>query len=399
MVSTRLTLGAITGLTLWAGFGLSAQAQLPTVTPETACQVMPTQPGVAITTPTPDQIRQCKVEPIPNPQDPKTPMGYMVRDPAGKPFRQFVSLDGKSYHIRAFYLDGVEAYRELYSPRSNEPNQFRWLGPNGSKWGLDWDRDGRIDEWKAISPEEVSQELLQAVLTRDPRRAEALALTKTNLDALGFKGVEAQQLLTRAAAIGKKIGAAAAALNAAPDAKWVHLELSAPQTIPADAVPGARDDLVIYKSGAVLVQDGKITKSLQTGDLVQVGRAWKLVDGPDGGAGASGQAGNPIPPEIEPLLPKLTELDQISPDTIIGHDALAAYNAKRAEILEQIVAKLSPEKQEQWLRLLVDALSAAAEIEPADGKHITRLKQIKDSLAKGPNLALAAFVGYRYLGA
>ena len=30
----------------------------------------------------------------------------------------------------------------------------------------------------------------------------------------------------------------------------------------------------------MLVQDGKDTKFLQTGELVQIGRAWKLIDGP-----------------------------------------------------------------------------------------------------------------------
>ena len=48
-----------------------------------------------------------------------------------------------------------------------DPNR---LGPNGGKYGLDHNRDGRIDEWFVISPEEASQELLQAVLTRDPGR-------------------------------------------------------------------------------------------------------------------------------------------------------------------------------------------------------------------------------------
>lgn len=397
MVNARLTMGAITGLTLWAGFGLTAQAQLPAITPEGACRVMPIQPGVMVSTPTPDQLSQCRVDAIPSPQDPKTPVGYVVRDPAGKPFRQFMSLDGKSYHIRAFYLDGVEAYRELYSPRPDEPNQFRWFGPNGSKWGLDKDRDGRIDEWFAISPEEVSQELLQAVLNRDPKRAEALALTKANLDALGFKGPESQQLLARTSNIGKKVIEAAEALKAAPDAKWVHLELAAPQATPADAfIPRPADDLVMHKSGTILVQDGKNTKFLQTGDLVQIGRAWKLVDGP-GGSNPEGGMGGSIPPEIEPLVAKLNELDQVNPSTIADPQALAAYNAKRADILEQIVAKLSPDKQEQWLRLLIDALSAAAEGEKADGKHITRLKQIKESLAKGPSPALAAFAGWRCL--
>jgi thiol-disulfide isomerase/thioredoxin len=42
-------------------------------------------------------------------------------------------------------------------------------------------------------------------------------------------------------------------------------------------------------------------------------------------------------------------------------------------------------------------LSAAAEGEKADGKYFTRLKLIKETLAKGPNAALAAFVVFRFL--
>jgi hypothetical protein len=42
-----------------------------------------------------------------------------------------VSYDGKNYNIIAFYVDGAEAYREVYPPESGQAYQFRWLGPNG----------------------------------------------------------------------------------------------------------------------------------------------------------------------------------------------------------------------------------------------------------------------------
>jgi tetratricopeptide (TPR) repeat protein len=394
MVITRQAMRSAMGLTLWAGFALSAQAQLPAVTAEGACQVMPIQPGVAITTPPANQVAQCKVEPIQNPST-KATMGFVVRDPSGKLIRQFVSYDGKSFNIRSFYLDGVEAYREVFPLKPEDPVQFRWLGPNGLKWGFDHAHNGRIDEWYAISPEEASQELLQAVITRDPKRAEALALTKNNLDFLGFKGPEADKLLARAANVGRKVIEAADALKATPNAKWDHLEFSAPQTTPADAL-GSRDDLVIYRSGTVLVKDGDSAKILMTGDLVQVGRSWKLVDGPGGNSSDSPNPGGSVPPEIAPLLKTLNDLDGVDVFKL-PPAAVAEHNAKRVDILEQIVAKLAPEKQETWLKLLVDALSAAAEGEKADGKHFTRLKQIKESLAKGPNAALAAFVVFRFL--
>ena len=112
----RLTLRVLAAATLWAGFGLAAQAQPPVVTVDDALRRMPKQPGVEVTTPAPAQVAQCKVETIPNKADPKSPLGYVVRDPAGNPVRQFVSYDGKTYNIVAFYVNGIEAYREVFPP-------------------------------------------------------------------------------------------------------------------------------------------------------------------------------------------------------------------------------------------------------------------------------------------
>lgn len=398
MVTKRLTTRALAGFTLWAGVGLTAQAQLPAVTPESAFKVMPRQPGVNVTTPTPDQVPQCKVEPIPG-KDNK-PMGYVVRDPLGRPVRQFVSYDGKTFNIIAFYVNGIEAYRETYPPQAGEPYQFRWLGPNGSKWGVDRDRDGRVDEWVVLSPEELSQELFAAVLTKDTKRAEAIVINRGNLDSLGLPAADAQKLLDRAAGAARRVTDVAEALKLSSSAQWVQVGLAAPQAVPADAFnPPARDDLIAHKNGTILVQDGKDTKFLQTGEMVQVGRAWKLVDGPSTGLEASGGGGGPapsVPEAVRGLLAKLQEVDTAFPNPPTP-EAIAAHNARRVELLEQIVAKLDARDQETWLKLLADGLSAASEGEKADGKHISRLKQLRDSLAKGPNQPLAAYVSFRYL--
>lgn len=397
MVTKRLTMRAVAGLTLWAGFGATADAQLPAMTPEKAFQAQPRQPGVNVSTPTPDQVTNCKVEAIPSKADPKVPMGYVVRDPAGKPVRQFVSYDGKSYNIVAFYVNGEEAYREVYPPQQADAHQFRWLGPNGTKWGLDRDRDGKIDEWVVLSPEELSQELLAAMLAKDEKRAQALVLTKANLDALGLQGAEADKRLARAAGAAKRAIEAADGLKATPDAKWGHVELNAPQATPADALQ-TRDDLVVHKNGTLLVldgKDGKESKFLQTGELVQIGRAWKLVDGPSvAGGDGPGFGGPGLNKAIEELVKQINDLDANPPKDPAG---FSAHNAKRAQILEQIVAKLEPKDQETWTRLLADSLSAAAEGEKPDGKFITQLKTLKDGLAKGPNQNLAAYVAFRHL--
>src|SRR5207248_2205204 len=253
MGTSRITMRVLATLTLWGGFGLAAHAQLPALTVDKALEAKPRQPGVVVTTPAPAEAARHRVDPIPNPKQPGSNMGYVVRDAQNRPVRQFVSYDGKSFNIVAFYIDGQEAYREVFPPTGNEPHQFRWLGPNGGKWGLDKDKDGRIDEWVVISPEEASQELLQAVLTRDAKRLEALLPTKENLDSLGLPADRSGPMLERAKGAAKRLTDAADALKLGPNARWIHLELGIPQTTPADAF-GGRDDLVVHKNGTILIQ-------------------------------------------------------------------------------------------------------------------------------------------------
>lgn len=405
MAITRFTMRGLATLTLWAGFGLTATAQPPVLTVEKAFETKPRQPGVTVPTPPPDQLARFRIEPIQNPPMTGSTIGYVVRDGENKPVRQFVSFDNKSFNIVAFYVDGVEAYREVYDPNPANPFQFRWLGPNGSKWGVDRDRDGRIDHWGVISPEEVSQELLQAVIAKDAKRLEALLVTRENLDAIKLPPAEAAKITERTGKAAQKLIAAADALKLTPEAKWVHLETGVPHVTPADAFKGA-DDLTAHKNAIVLIQDGKDTKFLQTGELVLIGRAWKVVDGPTAGPGqlvAEGPTGGNddaprVFPETAELVKQLDKLDtEAGPGTT--PDALAAYYGKRAAILEQIVQKTPQEHQGPWVKLLLDSLAAAAEGGKSDGPHLARLKQLAGVLKGNPQSPLAAYSAFRVLTA
>ena len=89
-------------------------------------------------------------------------MGYVVRDPAGKPVRQFVSYDGKNFNIIAFYVDGVEAYREVYPPQADRAVPVPLARAQRHQVGArQATATAAIDEWVVISPEELSQELLR----------------------------------------------------------------------------------------------------------------------------------------------------------------------------------------------------------------------------------------------
>jgi len=399
MVTKRFAIRAVAGVGLWAGLGSVAEAQIPTVTVEDAFKVQPRQKGVAIATPTPDVMQRCTVSAIPNPKDMKSPMGYVVRDASGRTMRQFVSFDGKSFNIIAFYTDGVEAYREVYPPAAGQAYQFRWLGANGTKWGLDNDRDGTIDEWVVMSPEELSQELLQAILTNDAKRAAALTLNKANVDSVGLQGGEAQRLLDRAAGVVARVAKANAELKAPATSEWMHLQLGVPQATPADAI-GTREDLVFHKSGTVLVRDGANNKSFQTGEIVQIGRAWRLVDGPSVGSSEVSTGGSPLLFKgIEEFVAQLNDLDTKGAGGATIAD-IAAHHAKRAAILEQIVARAGAQPEEKirdtWTKLLLDSLSAAAEVEKLDGRHLARMKQFKEAFAGKPG-AIGSYAWFHYL--
>jgi thiol-disulfide isomerase/thioredoxin len=391
MTTTHGPARALAALALLAAFAATARAQPAAVTAEWALKQQPKHPGVNVSTPPADAVARCKVDPIPNPKG-GAPLGYTVRDPDGKPLRVFVSYDNKAFNIVSYYLDGAEAYREIYPP--NQPAQFRWLGANGSKWGYDRNNDGVIDEWAVISPEEATQELLKALAANDAAKLNALLVTKENLAALGLPAADANALSARAAGAAKKFADAVTGLKLSDKAKWVHAEFGAPHTRAADSFEG-RDDYTAYKNGTVLIEDAGKTAFVQTGELIQIGRAWKLVDGPSVGAGGADIAGPVVDNKIAALVTKLNDLDKAAPNppTIA---ALAEFNGKRADVLEQIVAVA--DQKEPWAKMLIDSLAQAAEGEKPGGKYIGRVKQWRDDMAKpGGNPALAAYAAFRLL--
>ena len=95
---------------------------------------------------------------------------------------------------------------------------------------------------------------------------------------------------------------------------------------------------------------------------------------------------------------QLDKLDQAGPEQPLTPVSLATHSAKRAELLEQIIARLPADQSETWTKMLLDALQAAAEGEKPDGKHLFRLKQFRDAFSKpGANQAIGAYAAFRYL--
>src|SRR5262249_32595921 len=208
-------------------------------------------------------------------------------------------------------------------------------------------------------------------------------------------------------------------------AQWGGVESATAQCIPADAV-GSDHDLYHYPSRTIRCDHGDNKHTwFQTGEMVQVGMAWRLISGPSQGDAVEPDrnpfaARNPLqgdapPPrgdwskEMQKMMDELGALDREPPAASgIGvSEDVYKYNLKRIDLLERILVKLKTEEKvkpadrDQWVKQLVDCLSAACQNNTTkDTACFDRLTQIKDQITREvPNSPLAAYVTFRTLWA
>jgi hypothetical protein len=369
----------------------------------------PRQQGVAISTPTEAEQKDCKVELV----KARTGSGWVLKDGAGNILRRFYDSNGDNrIDVWSFYKDGVEVYREIDTTFNGKPDQYRWLNAGGSKWGIDQDKDGVIDTWKVISPEEVSQEVLRALVNKNPAALQALLITEAEIKSLELPADQVTALQEAHKNFNAKFQAAVAKLNRlGPKAVWLHLEIPAPQCLPADQT-GSRSDIFRIARGTVLVEIDKANEWFQTGPMIQVGTAWRLVEAPTAGA-VSEEGPNPggpggkrldldQDPRLQQLIEQLSAHDKTQVPAATGPNAAAVrYHLTRADILEKIVAAVKPADREPWIRQVADSLSSAAQVStPADKAPFTRLAALEKQLVEAvPGSALAAYVAFRGLQA
>jgi Thioredoxin-like len=411
MVKFRFGIRLLAALTLLAGLANICVAA--DYTPAQLLEYKPRQ-AVEVSTPGEDQIGACKIELEEGKALPggKKPTAWVLKDGQGRVLRKFHDTTGdRGTNVIAYYRDGEEVYRELIA--SGKIAQFRWIGPLGSKWGVDLDGDGKIDTWTVISPEEVSQELLAAVLTKDQKRFEALLITQTEMDELGLAGPEAQRIKTKLAATAGAFQKTCKDLSPLKpaDTAWIHLEIKLPQTTPSDTVD-AKVDLVRYRNAALLYQNGNGQGAkhdwIQMGDLIQVGKAWRLIQGPAAGIqpdpepgttdGVRAGTGLTIPKDAEELVKQLNELDKAGPGP--GKDGAITFNLKRAGILERIAASYKDDQRDQrdvWLRQVADCYASAAQV--GDKSAVERLAQWTEKIAKEPKGSIYPYFLFRQMTA
>jgi len=381
----------------------AAQAASPTVAQMLA--IRPHQPGIVCSTPTEAEQASCKVELVSGAQ--RGSSGWLLRDPQGRPLRRYFDTNGDHMvDIWSYYQDGVEVYREISSDYQKTPNQYRWLNAGGSRWGVDYDRDGKIDSWKVISAEELTQEVLQAIVTKDLARLQALWITDDDMKSLDLPAAEIARLTALKQQAPAKFQATVAKIMAGdPQLKWERLESSGPQCIPAEQA-GTTRDLLKYAKAMVLYESAGKHDWISVGELIQAGSAWRLADAPVP-SNSPDAGGEPAPTSDPALLSHLDELRKLdltaphSDGTLGPNPAVVAYNSARADIIEKLIAKVKPEDREQWTHQLADCLSAAAQSSAENDRACyDRLVRLEEQTVRAqPGSPLAAFVTFREMSA
>ena len=375
------------------------QAASPSV--QQALRLTPTQDGVDYDRPKPEEAAKCKI--VANKAGNQT--GWIVESPTGVVLRRFIDTNRDNVvDLWSYYKNGVEVYRDIDSKFKGKADQFRWLGIAGSRWGVDKNGDGAIDQWKELSAEEATAEVVAALADRDPGRfisvlatpeeLRTLGLSTSRTDALNAKVVKAEASFKQLAAQQKTI---------TPESKWVQFGGGKPNVMPA-GTDGSTKDVRVYENAVATVQTGDKYTQVQIGTIVQMGNTWKVIDIPsvDGkgqaessGAGtfslvsASAEATPSTEGMSEEALKQLAELDKFDP-----------LDPRRADVLERLAQQSRTAKdRNMWYQQMADTLSAAVQTGNAPN-GVRRLQVLLQQLQKDKaDKSLAAYVKFRILSA
>ena len=387
----------------------AAMAQTPSAE-QILKQFRPAQRNVVFDTPEASEFKDCKVEI----ERGKGTAGFVVYGPAGQVLRRFTdtNADSKADLFR-FYHMGLEVYRDIDSDKNEKPDQHRWMNWGGMRWGIDSNEDGRIDSWKILSAQEAAQVAIEAMIAGDVATLSTVLVNNDDIKQIGLSaeltGKIGASLKDPAGQIQKTL-AGSKSLNR--QSKWVRFDPPSPGLIPKEEGK-AKSDLEVYENAMAIVENSGNHELISVGEMVRIGNVWKLTQLPSpldsedaqvqiGGilmqpevASPTAGVGPAMSKEMESLLGQLQKVDENSPSANVTPQSLAAYNQKRADLIEKIIriAPTEGEKQ-QWIQQFADGVAAAVQTGQYDAglKRLTNLEgQVKS------NNELLGYVYYRRL--
>jgi hypothetical protein len=400
MTKASAVRGVLAGFVLLVGVTRTF-AQTPPPAQLLGAQLAPKMDDLVISTPTQDELAKCTVEVFKGTNPGSS--GYILKDASGKLVRRVFDANGDGHiDVWSYFKDGVEVYREFDTTYKNHrPNNFRWLNSGGTKWGVGSvdPRTGKgvIEYWRMISAEEVGYEAFQAVARQDYNRLKLLFISDAEMQSLKMPAAVMKTIATTQQNTLKKFADLTKKVNLA-GARFERLE----GFMPGCRVDDAGESMIIsYASRAIQYQDEQAKKVdwLHTGEMIQVGMAWRLVDAP---SDVDPLVIQPPSERINPILTKLlndiTELDKKQPapqSVLANHGPTTVYLTQRIPLVEQILPLDEPKQREMWYKQLFDNMTALAQ-NTGDEASMGKLTQLKETVVRNlPDSTLAAYGTYR----
>ncbi|MDA0834198.1 MAG: thioredoxin-like domain-containing protein [Planctomycetota bacterium] len=392
----RVALWSVWGIILGLSSATAIAADAPSV--KTALSFKPVQKNVEYDIPEPDKYGDCQVKVE---RRGKT-SGWVVLGEAGQPLRRFIDTNNDNVVDQwRYYQNGIEVYRDQDTNFNSKVDQSRWINTAGTRWGIDKNEDGKIDTWRVLSAEEATQEAVRAMINLDAESLLALMMTPDDIRTLGLPQDVSGRLIEQTTDAEKTMREVlSGSKSLTPQSKWLRFDGSIPHTIPAEDETGG-NDIMLYQNVLAIVDTAGKQGFVRFGDLIRIGDVWKLSQVPQPVEGDSIEiaessllmqravASNTtaptsagLSPEMQKLLEDLQKLDQNSPSPVAGRAELSKYNSQRVALLRQIIAQSSTdEEREQWMRQLIDGLTAAAQT-GAFADALPQLKKLESDLSK-----------------
>ncbi|MFZ4083429.1 MAG: redoxin family protein [Pirellula sp.] len=326
--------------------------------------------------------------------------GLMIYGPDGRLLRRFADTNGdRNVDQWSYYKDGIEVYRDIDTNFNGTADQYRWLGTQGTRWGLDKNEDGQIDSWKTISPEEITIEVVESIKKRDTKRYEKLLLSSTEIDALKLGDKTKTRLLEKIEktklAFSEFMGSQRL-IDA--QATWAQFAADKPGVVPA-GTDGSTQDVTAYENVIAILESKGASQQLLVGTIVQIEGGWRLIDAPrmvdsanvaDSGFFFPSMAVNrdvaASPSDggmTDAMQGMLTELDKVDSAMRDGNATPQQYKERGTILRKLIAASQGTEDMGSWIHQFADSVSSAVQT-GVYTEGLEDLKNLEMSLDKLP---------------
>ena len=337
---------------------------------------------------------------------------WVVRSAQGILLRRFADTNGNRVVDQWSYCkDGLEVYRDIDTDHNTNPDQCRWLGVAGSRWGIDANEDGSVDAWKVLSPEEATAEIIRALANREPAIFDRLLPSEVELDEIGFPEELLAQVRIQVTDARKRFKSLSREQEeVTPQTQWTAMLAGLPGIIPKSQ-DGATADITAYDNVVALTEAASGSNGqVFVGSLVRFGSVWRPLDLPQlsSGSGTMTESLSIFSPKIdsaafqagaasETLQPFLEQLRVIEQEMQKGERAdIAKLIAKQVTILKEVAQRAEGDEKEFWLRQLAETLAAAAQ----EGTMPNALGQLEELSEKLPaDDPLKSFLAFRLASA